>query len=87
MGGSLGGVYEGIELKLKAHGNNVEKLFYVKPGADPNQIKISLSGLQPPESLLSACGHAQSGFIKGDLGGYFPLLRGLGYGVAAPGYR
>jgi hypothetical protein len=47
---TLGEVYDGIELKLKAHGNNVEKLLYVKPGADPNQIKISLSGLQPSEN-------------------------------------
>jgi Beta-propeller repeat len=41
---SLGEVYEGIELKLKAYGNNVEKLFYVKPGAGPETIKIKLSG-------------------------------------------
>ncbi|MCF6150579.1 MAG: hypothetical protein E3K37_18270 [Candidatus Kuenenia sp.] len=45
---NLGEVYNGIELKLKAYGNNVEKLFHVKPGADPEQIKISLSGIQPP---------------------------------------
>ena len=47
---NLGEIYKGIELKLKAHGNNVEKLLYVKPGADPNQIKISLSGIQPSEN-------------------------------------
>ena len=47
---NLGEIYDGIELKLKAHGNNVEKLLYVKPGADPNQIKIRLSGMQPQES-------------------------------------
>ncbi len=41
---NLGEIYEGIELKLKAYGSNVEKLFYVKPGADPSQIKIKLSG-------------------------------------------
>ena len=41
---SLGEVYEGIEVKLKAYGNNVEKLFYVKPGAEPETIKIKLSG-------------------------------------------
>lgn len=29
---SLGEVYEGVEVKLKAYGKNVEKLFYVKPG-------------------------------------------------------
>ena len=41
---TLGEVYDGIELKLKAYGNNVEKLFYVKPGADPTAIKLKLSG-------------------------------------------
>src|SRR3990167_6970863 len=54
---NLGEIYKGIELKLKAYGDNVEKLFYVKPGASPDQIKIKLSGIQPPESP----------FIKGDL--------------------
>lgn len=43
---NLGEVYDGITLKLKAHGNNVEKLFTVKPGASPDQIKISLSGVK-----------------------------------------
>jgi hypothetical protein len=43
---NLGEVYKGISLKLKAYGNNVEKLFCVKPGADPEQIKIRLSGLK-----------------------------------------
>jgi len=41
---SLGEVYRGIELKLKAYGNNMEKLFYVKPDAETEQIKIGLSG-------------------------------------------
>ncbi len=43
---TFGEVYEGIELKLKAYGNNVEKLFYVKPGADPGVIRLKLSGIQ-----------------------------------------
>lgn len=41
---NLGELYKGIQLKLKAHGNNVEKLFYIKPDADPEEIKIKLSG-------------------------------------------
>ncbi|UCE18935.1 MAG: SBBP repeat-containing protein [Gemmatimonadota bacterium] len=41
---SLGEVYEGIIVKLKAHGNNVEKLFFVQPWADPRDIRIELSG-------------------------------------------
>ncbi len=41
---NLGEIYEGIELKLKAYGNNVEKLFYVKSGADPEKIRLRLDG-------------------------------------------
>jgi len=41
---SLGDIYDGIELKLKAYGNNVEKLFCVKPKSNPDQIKVQLSG-------------------------------------------
>ena len=41
---NLGEVYEGIDLRLRAYGNNVEKLFYVKPDTDPETIQIKLSG-------------------------------------------
>ena len=41
---NIGEVYEGIGLKLKAYGNNVEKLFTVKPGADPRMIRLQLTG-------------------------------------------
>ncbi|AMM40315.1 hypothetical protein HS1_000509 [Candidatus Desulfofervidus auxilii] len=41
---SLGEVYKKIELKLKAYGKNVEKLFYVKAGANPESIKIKIEG-------------------------------------------
>jgi hypothetical protein len=41
---SLGEVYNGIELKLKAYGNNVEKLFFVNPGADSEKIKVKMEG-------------------------------------------
>jgi len=41
---SLGEVYKGIEVKVKAHGKNVEKLFYIEPGADPESIKIKIEG-------------------------------------------
>jgi hypothetical protein len=33
---SFGEVYEGIEVKVKAYGKNVEKLFYVRAGAKPS---------------------------------------------------
>ncbi|OGO12497.1 MAG: hypothetical protein A2Y53_01810 [Chloroflexi bacterium RBG_16_47_49] len=41
---SLGEVYKGIELNLKAYGNNVEKLFNVNPGANPADIKVKING-------------------------------------------
>ena len=41
---SLGKVYNGIEVLLKAHGNNIEKLFYVHPGANPETIRINVNG-------------------------------------------
>ena len=64
---NLGEIYEGIELKLKAHGNNVEKLLYVKPGADIEQIKIRLSGIQPAETpMMEGKQPPESPFIKGD---------------------
>src|SRR3989339_1314878 len=75
---NLGEIYKGIELKLKAYGNNVEKLFCVKPGADPEQIKISLSGIQPSENPPPL-----SPSVRGT--GGCPPLAGAGGGVRAGG--
>lgn len=41
---NFGEVYEGIELELKAHGNNVEKLFVIQPGAAPEKIRLRIQG-------------------------------------------
>jgi hypothetical protein len=41
---SLGEIYKGIELKLKAYGNNVEKLFTVLPKENPEEIRIKIIG-------------------------------------------
>ena len=41
---SLGEVYKGIELKLKAYGNNVEKIFEVKPKSNPEEIVLKIEG-------------------------------------------
>lgn len=43
---SLGEVYDDIELRLKTYNNNVEKLFYVRPGGDPGLIHVKVSGAQ-----------------------------------------
>jgi hypothetical protein len=42
----LGELYPGVRVSLKAAGNNVEKLFYVSPGAAPDAIKIEVEGVQ-----------------------------------------
>lgn len=39
-------VYPGIDLELKAHRRNVEKLFHVKPAADVSDIKVRLEGIE-----------------------------------------
>jgi hypothetical protein len=39
---TLGETYDGIELRLRAHGNNVEKFFYINPGAKVEDIKVAL---------------------------------------------
>ena len=37
-------VYKGIDLSLKAYGKTVEKVFTVKPGANPESIKLKMEG-------------------------------------------
>jgi hypothetical protein len=39
---SLGTIYPGIEVELKASGQNVEKLFYLRPGANVEDIRIRI---------------------------------------------
>ncbi|MBI5375843.1 MAG: SBBP repeat-containing protein [Candidatus Schekmanbacteria bacterium] len=43
---NLGEVYEGVELKLKAYGQNVEKLFYVNECGDVDDIKLTFDGAE-----------------------------------------
>lgn len=37
---------QGIRVELRAHNNNVEKFFYVSPGASPSRIKVGLEGIK-----------------------------------------
>jgi hypothetical protein len=41
---SFGEVYDGIGFAMRAHGNNVEKLFYIEPGATVGDIRLRVSG-------------------------------------------
>src|SRR5262249_15221680 len=43
---SLGEVWPGITLDVRASGKTVEKLFTVKPGADPSRLRMSVAGAQ-----------------------------------------
>jgi chitodextrinase len=43
---SLGEVFTGVDLKLRAYGSNVEKLFYVRPQAEPGNIAMTVEGAQ-----------------------------------------
>ena len=38
----MGEIYKGIRLNLQAHGNNVEKIFHVQPGADSKWIQLTI---------------------------------------------
>jgi hypothetical protein len=42
---SLGRPYPGIEVLLRASGGNVEKVFVVNPGADPDTIRLRVEGV------------------------------------------
>ncbi len=50
-------VYPGVELKLIAHNNSVEKVFTIDPGADPYQIEVELTMVEKvqvsPEGFLN----------------------------------
>ncbi|MGB4705212.1 MAG: SBBP repeat-containing protein [Candidatus Saccharicenans sp.] len=46
---SLGQVYPGIEVELLASAGNVEKIFYVQPGADAGSIRIKIEGVDSLE--------------------------------------
>ena len=40
----FGEVWPGVFLSLRAHGDNVEKLFTVRPGAEPSRIRMRIAG-------------------------------------------
>ena len=54
---NMGEIYAGVSLKLQAHGNNVEKIFSVGPGADPQKIRLFIEGAK--ELRLTAEGELE----------------------------
>ncbi len=42
---SLGQSYDGVEVVIRAYNNNVEKLFIVSPGANPEEIRVAIDGM------------------------------------------
>ena len=66
---SLGEVYPGIEVKLKAKAKNVEKLFHVRPGAHPDAIRVHVEGakfmsVNPAGELVLMTGSGDVAFTK-----------------------
>lgn len=61
---SLGEVYRGVELKLKAHGRRVEKLFHIHPAGKPEIIRMKVSGAKglrvAPDGGLEILGGKES---------------------------
>ncbi len=45
QGVSLGEIFSGVEVKLKASGRNIEKVFYVSPRGNVDAIKIGVAGV------------------------------------------
>ncbi len=43
---SLGEIYEGIKLQLKAYNKSVEKLFLLRPDANPGVIRVKIDGAE-----------------------------------------
>ncbi|MCD4795057.1 MAG: SBBP repeat-containing protein [Bacteroidales bacterium] len=62
---NIGEVWDGINVKLNAYGNNIEKLFYVKPGTSPEKIKIKLQGAK--RIKISETGELIIKTCKGDI--------------------
>ncbi|MEO8137561.1 MAG: hypothetical protein ABI831_26705, partial [Betaproteobacteria bacterium] len=57
----------GVEVKLRATGSNVEKIFTVQPGADPGAIRMAIDGAETLRidvsgALQAATGNGEVGF-------------------------
>jgi hypothetical protein len=63
---SLGEVWPGIEVRLRAHGGSSEKLFVLLPGSSPNRICVRVSGARSlhVNSLGSLVADTELGEVK-----------------------
>ena len=71
---SLGQIWNNVDVDLKAHGNNMEKIFTIHPGGDPSDIQMSFDGI----SSIGISGHELK--IDTDLGDVF-LSKPIGYQI------
>ena len=73
---SEGFIYPKIKLELKAHNNNIEKIYTVEPNGNPNNIKMSVDG-------ASSLQITEDGGLKvtPSCDNVLPLLRGGAGGV------
>ena len=62
---SLGEVSPGIDLSLKAYGKNIEKIFTVRPGADPASITLNIE--RAKSLLVSSSGELEVETILGPI--------------------
>jgi hypothetical protein len=47
---SLGSPWNGIQVSLKAHGNNMEKIFTITPYANPGAVRMEIEGISSLET-------------------------------------
>ena len=67
----LGEVYPGVNLQLRAIGNDMEKIFTVAPGQNPSQVQLKLDGAERLE--INAAGQLVAVTRNGPIGLTAPI--------------
>ena len=88
---NFGEAYKGVYVKLKAQGNYVEKIFYIKPGAPAESIQVKIDGarsvtLDKNGMLVVETGMDRVKFSK-PIALYFPLPSKLRNPICCPALR
>ena len=68
---TLGEVWEGVTVNLKANSKNIEKLFVVSPDGNPESIRFSVDGIE--ELSLTASGEMKLGIRNKSIGFTRPI--------------